>query len=134
MPVSPPFSVRKKLGLVKPGEEPAVAAAAAPSAGAAPSSAPPNETTAATSSGTSALAAAGIAADPALLKEINQRLRVIEASLREDYHEESYLPSDIYHYEEAGLKERAGSVPVWLSALYILIGVLGVYYFFSNIL
>lgn len=139
MAVAVPFNVRKKLGLTKPGEVDPLAVESAPAAGKT-ESAPAAETKTSvaaetkTSPAPTTGAVVGVAADPALLKEINQRLQLLETAMKESYYEEPYLAPGTYEYESAGIREKNGKIPAWIAAVWVFIIVTGIYFLFTNIL
>lgn len=127
-----PWSVRKKRGILKPGETPPMY----PSTGGGETT-PVAETkdevkqvaveeTVVEETSTGSFS--GVAADPKLLKEINTRLQALETAILNQYSEEKYIPEGVHEYVESGIRERHGTIPPWIAAGYVATTIIGVWY------
>lgn len=136
-----PWSVRKKRGILKDGEKPPMY----PSTGGGDNTSKEvttektevKETVSETVVAEEVPATgnfAGVAADPKLLKEINNRLQALETAILGQYSDEKFIPEGVHLYDESGIRERHGTVPPWIWAGYFAITLIGVWYLIYHLL
>jgi len=132
-----PWSIRKKRGILKDGEKPPMY----PSTGGGDNTTKEANTEKAEVTETSVAEEApatgnfaGVAADPKLLKEINNRLQALETAILGQYSDEKFIPEGVHMYDESGIRERHGTIPPWIWAGYFAITLIGVWYLVYHLL